>query len=97
MFSELMIRSFEKWNGCDAAVYSSISRAEFDSILVLVWGMITGYVFSTVGAAGAILTFVGQVVVFKLGKFMLKHLPTMGYSEAQAHIKTAVPLFSSIY
>lgn len=65
-------------------MYSPITGAEFNPILVIFWGIITGYVFSTVGAAGAILTFIGQVVVFKLDKFMLKHLPTAGHSEAQA-------------
>ncbi len=65
-------------------MYSPISGAEFNPVLVVVWGIITGYVFSTVGAAGAILTFIGQVVVFKLDKFMLKHLPAVGYAETQA-------------
>ncbi len=69
-------------------VYSPISGAEFNPMAVIAWGIITGYVFSTVGAAGAILTFIGQVVVFKLDKFMLKHLPTAGYTEAQAKTLT---------
>ncbi|MBO8138488.1 MAG: sulfite exporter TauE/SafE family protein [Desulfotomaculum sp.] len=51
---------------------------------ILFWGIIVGYVFSTVGAAGAILTFIGQAVVFKFDKAMIKHLVSTGVSEAQA-------------
>ena len=53
-------------------------------ILILLWGIIVGYVFSTVGAAGAILTFIGQVVVFKFDKAMIKHLIGTGMEEAKA-------------
>ena len=46
--------------------------ASFNPIGVIIWGIITGYVFSTVGAAGAILTFIGQVVVFKIDQAYIK-------------------------
>ncbi len=53
-------------------------------VFILLWGIIVGYVFSTVGAAGAILTFIGQTVVFKFDKAMIKHLVNSGIAEAQA-------------
>ena len=52
---------------------SPVSGAEFNPIGVIIWGIVTGYVFSTVGAAGAILTFIGQVVIFKLDKAYIKY------------------------
>nr|WP_238480839.1 sulfite exporter TauE/SafE family protein [Desulforadius tongensis] len=48
------------------------------------WGIIVGYVFSTVGAAGAVLTFIGQTVLFKFDKAMIKHLITTGMAESEA-------------
>lgn len=57
---------------------------EANPIMILVWGVLVGYVFSTVGAAGAILTFIGQTVVFKFDKAMIKHLVSTGVGEVQA-------------
>lgn len=53
-------------------------------IMILVWGILVGYVFSTVGAAGAILTFIGQTIVFKFDKAMIKNLMGAGVAEAEA-------------
>jgi len=53
-------------------------------IMILLWGIIVGYVFSTVGAAGAILTFIGQTIVFKFDKAMIKNLMGAGVAEAEA-------------
>ncbi|HIE12183.1 MAG TPA: sulfite exporter TauE/SafE family protein [Desulfotomaculum sp.] len=60
------------------------SGLEANPILILLWGIIVGYVFSTVGAAGAILAFIGQVVCFKLDKAMIKDLVSGGMAEASA-------------
>lgn len=51
---------------------------------ILFWGIIVGYVFSTVGAAGAVLTFIGQAVIFKFDKAMIKHLIDQGVGQAEA-------------
>lgn len=60
------------------------SGIETNPIWIVLWGIITGYVFSTVGAAGAVLTLIGQVTLFKLDKIMPKHLMAQGMAEAAA-------------
>lgn len=60
------------------------SGIETNPIWIVFWGIITGYVFSTVGAAGAVLTLIGQVTLFKLDKIMPKHLMAQGLSESAA-------------
>jgi len=63
---------------------SPISGVAANPILIIIWGIFTGYVFSTVGAAGAILTFIGQVVVFKLDKAYIKTFMDQGMTEKEA-------------
>jgi len=62
----------------------AISGIHANPIWIIAWGIITGYVFSTVGAAGAVLTLIGQVSLFKIDKIMPKHLMAQGVSEAAA-------------
>jgi len=63
----------------------AVTGIHANPIWIIVWGIITGYVFSTVGAAGAVLTLIGQVTLFKIDKIMPKHLmATQGMSEAAA-------------
>ncbi|MCF8011179.1 MAG: sulfite exporter TauE/SafE family protein [Clostridiales bacterium] len=64
------------------------SGLEVNPIGIILWGILTGYVFSTVGAAGACLTLIGQVTIFKLDKVMPKHLMAQGASEAAANAQT---------
>lgn len=53
-------------------------------IFVAFWGIVAGYVFSTVGAAGAILTFIGQVAIFKIDKAYIKTFMAQGLAESEA-------------
>lgn len=62
----------------------AVTGIHANPIWIIVWGIITGYVFSTVGAAGAVLTLIGQVTLFKIDKIMPKHLMAQGMGEAAA-------------
>lgn len=60
------------------------SGLEANPIWIIVWGVVTGYVFSTIGAAGAVLTMVGQTLLFKLDAAMVKTFVAGGMDEAAA-------------
>jgi len=65
-----------------------ISGIHANPIWIVFWGIITGYVFSTVGAAGACLTLIGQVTLFKIDKIMPQHLMSQGMDQAAAKATT---------
>ncbi len=60
------------------------SGLEANPIWIILWGIVTGYVFSTIGAAGAVLTMVGQTVLFKLDAAMVKTFMAGGMGEEAA-------------
>jgi len=65
-------------------ITSPVSGLEVNVPAVFIWGIVVGYIFTTVGAAGAILTFIGQVVIFGLDKAMISFLKAKGMTEKVA-------------
>ncbi len=65
------------------------SGLEYSPIIIVLWGIVVGYIFSTVGAAGAILAMIGQTTIFKIDQALLKTFMGQGMEEAAASTAAA--------
>lgn len=65
-------------------MYFPFSGLEYSPVIIVLWGILVGYVFSTVGAAGAILTMIGQTTIFKIDQALIKTFIGQGMEEVAA-------------